>query len=105
MTDVLILALATWRLASLLATEEGPYNAFARFRTWTGVEYDEYSMPQPRNEFARGLMCVWCNSVWVGLVLTVVYALFGTGALWLALPLALSAGAVIVERITGSDDG
>ncbi len=96
--ELAIFVLATWRLASLFATEEGPYNLFGRIRKWSGMEYDEHSLPQGRNEFAKMLMCVWCNSLWIGISFTLL-RLVWSDAVWVAVPLALSAGAIIIERI------
>ena len=103
MLDFIVLVLATWRLASLLALEDGPLAIFARFRRHVGVHYDEYSNPSGTTELARGILCVWCNSMWIGLFWTGLYFVFRDAVLWLALPFALSAGAVIVERIAGGE--
>ena len=46
------LALATWRVASLLAEEEGPFGIFVKLRHAMGEYYDEYSEVQigPRGD-------------------------------------------------------
>lgn len=94
--DVAILILATWRLASMLAGEDGPYNVLAKIRYLAGVRYDEHSLPYGKNEVGKMVLCVWCNSVWIGGLWTVVYY-FWSGCVWLALPLALSAGAIWLD--------
>ena len=104
MTEFLILALATWRLASLLATEDGPFDMFLRFRLLVGVGYDGYGNPIGLNTFAKGLSCVWCSSIWFGFFWTVLFIVFNDIAVYLSLPFALSAGAVIVERIAGGNE-
>ena len=63
MVTLLILTLATWRIASLLAIEDGPDQIFARLRHWAGVRYDQHNQPYGENELAKGLLCLWCNSV------------------------------------------
>lgn len=88
--DLAILALATWRLASLAASEDGPYRILARFRHWAGVRYDPQGGPFGNNEFAKMLACPYCNSVWIGAALTGVYFLW-PAVVWPCLPLALSA--------------
>lgn len=65
---------AVWRVAEMVALEEGPFSIFVRLqtrfnqRTWVG----------------RGLRCTWCVSFWAGAV----------AAIWLAywdyVPWALS---------------
>lgn len=96
--DVLILALATWRLASLLAQEDGPGDIFARLRKAAGVRYGPDNAPYGTNSLARGVLCIACNSVWFGAALTLGYYVLGGPWLWFCLPLALSAAAILVER-------
>ena len=101
--DLLILSLATWRLSSLVATpdDDGPWEMFLRFRKLVGVKYDENTgFYYGTNEFAKGVTCVWCISFWIGLVFGLLYYFFGDLIAWCSLPLALSAAAIIVERIT-----
>ena len=100
--DVVILALAAWRIASLLSSEEGPWDVFSRLRTWAGVRYDAQSEPYGANALARGMLCLWCCSVWAGAVLALAYWLW-PGIVWLALPLALSAGAIVVQNVTNRE--
>jgi len=97
--DLLILALATWRLSSLLAQEDGPYDMFAKLRRRLGVRYDAHRRPSGENVIARGVICVWCNSVWVGAALALAYFLW-PAVVWLCLPLALSAAAIVIDQQT-----
>lgn len=69
---------------------------FLYLRAFVGVQ--EFADEQP-NAVAGVFACIWCMSVWVG-------ALFGTGwlaggdaMLWVALPLALSAVAIGMDRV------
>ena len=96
--DVLILALAVGRLASLLSAEEGPYSLLDKLRRAAGVRYDERSMPVGGNEFAKLLICPWCLSVWLGIGAAALYALW-PAVVWLALPLALSALALLWHKL------
>jgi len=34
--DLVIIALATWRLTHMIIEEEGPYSIFSRIRYWSG---------------------------------------------------------------------
>ena len=96
--DVLLLVGATWRLSALLAYEDGPGRVFARVRERLGVAYDPHGLPYGTNWLAKGVVCPWCNSVWFGAFWAVAYWLL-PGVVWLALPLALSAGAIIVQEL------
>ena len=96
---IAVLILATWRLSSLLAQEAGPRDMFARLRERLGVWYDDTGDPQGDTVLAQGITCVWCSSVWVGVVLAAAYWLAPDVAFWLALPFALSAGAIVVHEV------
>lgn len=95
--EVVVLALATWRLTSLLVWEDGPFEMFARLRHLLGVRYDETSLAYGTNWFAKGVVCPACASVWFGTLWGVAYLLWHP-TWYIALPLALSAGAIALER-------
>lgn len=63
--DLILASLATWRLASLIANEDGPFEIFALLRYRLGVRYDPHSRRYGTNALARGLVCLWCVSVWL----------------------------------------
>lgn len=93
--DLLILALATWRITSLFVEEEGPYLLFVRLRKFIGVDYNEYSEVIAKNEFAKMFTCIWCLSIWVSIFVTVVYIIVGAT---IFLPFALSAIAILIHE-------
>ena len=74
MTNFLILTLATWRLSSLLAEEEGPFGVLGKFRKFAGVIFNGTTF-EGTNTFSEGLICMWCNSVWIGLGLALLLCL------------------------------
>ncbi len=97
--ELLIMILATWRLASMFVSEDGPFDLFRRIRSLFGItHHDDGSVANiPDRSLARLFSCLWCMSVWMA---AVVYGL------WLLCPvlvwiLGLSTGAIIVERIRG----
>ncbi len=83
----LLAALATWRLAFLLAREDGPWHSFARLRGKLG------------GGFAGQLLgCVKCVSMWV----SIPFAFFVSGD-WLELVviwLALSGVTAMIDEWT-----
>jgi hypothetical protein len=96
----LVLALATWRISSLLVNEDGPWFAFARLRARVGVRYsDETFQRYATNQIAGAFICVWCMSVWVGLSWALAWELWPEPTTWVAWPLALSAGSILVEKV------
>lgn len=65
MTDllvrVLVCGLCGWRLASLLVTEDGPFDVFRRIRLRFGLDEDTMLID---GFWMKLLSCVWCCSVW-----------------------------------------
>lgn len=97
-TTFFYLSLAAWRLASLISNEDGPWMVFRRLR-----ERAEYWCRKYRfcREFGiyELFSCEWCNSVWIGAGLTVLYLWIGDTILYLALPLGLSTVVIIIKYI------
>lgn len=113
MKEFFVLVLATWRLSSLLADENGPYNVFDKLRRLAGVDfvgttstadYADNNVGISENgsgvtgELATGLICKWCNSVWIGIFITVVLWITGNKLASPVLPFALSGGSIVVDR-------
>lgn len=80
--DIVIAILATWRISSLFANEDGPFYVFARLRS---VRF-----------LGKLLDCLWCVSVWVGMA---VGLLAHFGLMWLLVPFALSAMAIWMDGL------
>jgi hypothetical protein len=86
--NIVLLALATWRISSLFARESGPFDIFAKFRKLTGA-----------GMFARGLACVWCNSVWFGLLFAAL-SIYSVNILsYIFVALSLSTTSIIIDEI------
>jgi hypothetical protein len=85
--DFIAATLATWRLASLLTREDGPYALFSRLR----------GGPDARG-LRRGLQCLYCTSLWVAAPLAWLLAPWSLRSIvtWLA----LSGGACLLDRAT-----
>lgn len=56
----IVAILAAYRLAYLLAVDNGPGYIFYRARAWVGRRWGEDSWQ------AEGIACVFCQSVWFG---------------------------------------
>lgn len=97
---LLIFGLATWRIAHLLAAENGPFDVFLKIRKFFEIVHDEDDnvVIRPKNFFAQVISCVWCNSIYIGTFWTVLFCFLGDFTLFLALPFALSAVAIMVEK-------
>jgi hypothetical protein len=96
----LILALAVWRVSSLLAREEGPGRVFDHIRHLVGVRYEEGEVIF-LNHLAKGVSCIACSSVYFGAVASAFITLHNSSTVWhgVALALALSASAIILDEI------
>jgi len=97
--DYVILGLATWRISNLLVNEDGPWDIFSKLRHLAGVRYDEHSSLYSTNELSKLLMCVWCLSPYLAAVLTLAYWFWPSIAIPISLPFALSAMAVLVDKV------
>jgi hypothetical protein len=88
---LLIGVLAVWRATHLLYAEDGPWDAAIRLRKAAGEGF-----------WAKLLDCFYCLSLWFAAPA----ALF-IGSTWperLLLWPALSAGAIVIERVTARED-
>ena len=74
---------------------------FTRLRALVGVRYDGETFQQTASNVVAGaFMCIWCMSVWVGLILMIAWLLWPQSTLWAATPLALSAVAIVMDKVT-----
>jgi hypothetical protein len=91
-------SLAAWRLASLIANEDGPWLMFRRFRQRAEQWCNKYRFCRELGLYEL-VTCEWCSSIWIGAVLTALYLWIGETILYLALPLALSTVAIIIKYV------
>ncbi len=99
--ELVVMALATWRISALFVHDDGPFDCFKRLREAAGVEhYDDGShVSNCYKGLAKILTCVWCVSVWVGIFAVFSWAIAPKLVVWLMLPFALSGAAVLVEEV------
>jgi hypothetical protein len=86
--NLLLLALFAWRVAYMLVKESGPFDVFTRLRAVTTV--------------GGVLTCIYCCSVWTGLA---GYLLMSTPLVPIVYVGAISGGAMMMWRYTGSEHG
>lgn len=82
-------ALAAWRLAHMLVSEEGPYRIFARLREYTGIEYDANGKVVSYPDYSP-LHCMYCTSVYTA-------ALVVWGPRWFRRALAIAGAVVVID--------
>lgn len=97
-TTFFYLSLAAWRLASLIANEDGPWMIFRRLRERAEHWCKRYRFCREFGIYEL-FSCEWCNSVWIGAGLTVMYLWIGEAILYFALPFALSTVVIIIKYV------
>lgn len=118
LTYLVVLALATWRLSSLLVEEDGPFGVFRSLRAFAGAgEFSQHGLDATRltpqevervmmragrpESFLAGLLsCVWCISVWVGAFWVILAVFLPAFTFYAALVFALSAAAIFLQEST-----
>lgn len=83
--DMIVAALAVWRLAHMLRYEAGPWDVFIRIREKLG-----------NGVFGKAMDCVACMSIWLAAII-----FFVPGIRFLVVVLAISAMAVVLEAVHG----
>jgi hypothetical protein len=102
LVDLLVLSLAAWRIANLIVddSEDGPFDILPRIRHLLGIRYDSKGRmcsvgePPIYRELGRAVSCMWCLSLWIGLLLALIPEPFRV-VLW---PFAISAGVLLVDK-------
>ncbi len=99
--EFVIVALTVWRISALISYEDGPFNVFRWIRERIGIEHydDGTKIEKEYKGLASLFYCVWCISLWIGLFAAAMYWQRPILTVMFSLPFALSAGAIVVERI------
>lgn len=88
--SLLIAALACFRMALMVSSEEGPFGVFQRLRGRLD--------PDQRTWVGRGINCVWCVSFWAAPVALLLTLYAPPAAWWLAVSGAVVAGHMWLTR-------
>lgn len=99
---IVVLPPAAWRISNLLSDTEqvGPAEYISKLRYWAGLRYDEKGSPiEKPGSRIEALLCIFCNSIWIGLFFTILVLMSKTLALLVALPFALSATVIFINKI------
>ena len=96
----IIYSLAVWRLSSLVVQEDGPGDIFAKLRNKLGTVYTQDSVEVGVTNISRGIVCLWCVSLWIALPAAAAWELshdfsvLNSILVWLG----LSASAILVDQ-------
>lgn len=91
---LIVAALATYRVATAIAYEDGPWRVFARLREWAEALVDAGRLPE---WVADGLACPRCVSVWAALV--IVPAVAWPPTAFIVAVLAVSGAACVLSEV------
>jgi hypothetical protein len=80
---IIIAMMAVWRLSYMLYDEDGPFGIFAKLRSFMLFK-------------SQVLTCLNCTSVWVAMPFAL---LFSTDYHWFVYWLALSTGAILIDKV------
>lgn len=100
MLPILIYGMATWRIASMFVSEQGPGDIFLRVRARAGIVHDDSKQVAavPEGFFPGIFSCIWCCSVWVGVFWMLFDLLSPFWSLRLATAFAFSAAAIVIQH-------
>lgn len=94
---LVVLAFSTWRITSFLVDEDGPFGVFEWIRHKAGIKYNQKNEPYPSNELAKQFNCLWCMSLWVGIITVLLYN-NNENVIWYLLPFAISGFAQLADK-------
>lgn len=98
MLNLILLALASWRLSYLLVNEPGPFQVFATLRYYAGASWVECT-EQQQNAIKNPFCCVYCMSLYTSAFLLIVQGVWSDGGALLTLWLAVAAGVIFIQEI------
>lgn len=88
---LVLAALASYRVATAIAYEDGPWRAFARLRANALARWPEW--------VADGLSCPRCVSIWAALVIVPALATSWAPAVFVVTVLAVSGAACVLVEV------
>ena len=80
---VLVVGLATYRIARMLVLEDGPGDVFLRVRAWAGC-YDYGQDGRAQTNLGRALNCMHCTGVYVGVLAFLGHLILPSAVVFLA---------------------
>lgn len=92
---LVLVTLACYRLAQLIAFDEGPLGIFHKLRIATGA-YNYDKQGQPQSTLGRLITCPYCLGMWIALPL----ALYADLDLWWLWWLAIAGGQTFLQGLT-----
>ena len=102
-TEIVVFFLSVWRLSKMITEEEGPGMIFSQLREISGAEYNGF--PEQWDNltwYGKLTQCPYCISVWISLLLYLVY-IVNRNVFWaVTMTLSGSAATVLIEDYNGN---
>lgn len=95
--NLVIAAFACFRIAELIAVDDGPFDVCLRFRTLVGV-YDRDQNGEPATWHGKLFHCPYCVGMWIAAALALVFPMAPVSIL---LWLAIAGGQALLQSIGG----
>lgn len=89
--EILLKALATWRISHMLVHEDGPYEMWYGLRIKSGIRYGFDGKPSQFGGLSP-LHCLLCTSLWVSPILYLLPIKY-------VMPWAISGIAILIEEV------
>lgn len=99
---ILLAVFATYRLASMVSSEEGPFSIFDKLRASLGA-YDYGKNGRPDTNLGRGISCPLCTGVYLSAALLLVVFLPSTIGDLLLTWLGVSGAQTFLENLTSDE--
>lgn len=98
--NLIVVLLSAWRISMLMSdvNEGGPFDILYKIRDILGVQYDEHSRVYGTNVLSRMWICYYCNSFWIGVVLTALLLLNVQITLAALFPFAISGAVILIQE-------
>lgn len=96
--SVFIFISALWRLVSLYANEDGPFNIFRRVRS-NVKELDERYPLLHDFRLYDGYTCEWCLSIWIAVPMSLCWYAFGEVVVYIVFPFAASTWTIVIKYV------
>lgn len=89
---------ACFRLAELVAVDDGPFDILAKARAWFGA-YDLDDDGHPKMSIGRGIICPYCVGIWIAAALALM--LWPVGWMTILYALAIAGGQAFLQHTGG----
>lgn len=96
--NLFIIISAVYRVSSLFANENGPFYMFLKFRNFCAMLCEKYPFCRELHLYEL-VECELCNSIWLGALFAVLWALAGNMFVNVCLVLCISTWVIVIKYL------